>query len=209
MGYFPKWASVFALLQGIPVPPQAVACDVGFRQVDGIENELGNPVFVRRHVNVLRAFLPPLVLVVVAGTGPLLLAMADRLRRCGAVVAAIVEHRDQSDLMRFVSRSRCRTSASWRKPWPCLCRCAASLTCTAHCSCQPTGDAAQRCVSVAHQGRVTEIACDFAACGYGLVPLLEAATLFGCASAAVRVTVDHHQQTSVAQVWAGRAIAGL
>ena len=65
------------------------------------------------------------------------------------------------------------------------------------------------CVSVAHEGRVTEITCDFAACGYGLVPSLEVAKLFGCASAAVRVTVDHHPQTSVAQVWAGRAIAGL
>ena len=147
--------------------------------------------------------------VVVAGTGPLLLAVADLLRRRGAVVAAIVEHRDQGDLLRFGAA----LALSHQRKFAQALALFASLRGIPYLRgalvVSANGEATLGSVSVAHQGRVTEIACDFAACGYGLVPSLEVATLFGCVSEAGRVTVGHHQQTSVAHVWAAGESTGI
>lgn len=147
--------------------------------------------------------------VVVAGTGPLLLAVADLLRRRGAIVAAIVEHRSPADLMRFgaalaLSHQRKLAQAiglfASLRGIPYL-RGATLLS--------ASGDTVLRSVSVAHQGRVTDLACDFAACGFGLVPSLELAALLGCASQQGRVTVDAQQQTSLANVWAAGESTGI
>ena len=66
--------------------------------------------------------------VVIGGSGPLLLAAADTARKCGADVAAILEHRSTLDLARFAGHlllSHRAKLPGWR------CRCAASLTCMA------------------------------------------------------------------------------
>jgi NADPH-dependent 2,4-dienoyl-CoA reductase/sulfur reductase-like enzyme len=64
-------------------------------------------------------------------------------------------------------------------------------------------------VLIEHGGRQAEIACDFMACGFGLLPALELAGLFGCVLEQGRVRVDAQQQTSVEGVWAAGESTGI
>jgi NADPH-dependent 2,4-dienoyl-CoA reductase/sulfur reductase-like enzyme len=147
--------------------------------------------------------------VVVAGSGPLLLAVADSVMRNGGKVVAIVEHRGTRELARFGARlargqrgklwqalglfARLRGVPYWR---------GATVT-------QALGESRLRSVIVQRAGVDTELDCDFVACGYGLLPALESAALFGCAVADGVVTVDASQRTSVEGVWAAGESTGI
>jgi NADPH-dependent 2,4-dienoyl-CoA reductase/sulfur reductase-like enzyme len=61
-------------------------------------------------------------------------------------------------------------------------------------------------------GRRRTLACDFLACGFGLVPNTELATALDCAVSGGAVTVDRHQATSVPDIWCageGTGIGGV
>lgn len=108
--------------------------------------------------------------VVVAGSGPLLLAVAGALRRHGARVAAVVEQTSRARLLRFAASLAGHPEkllAAWR-----LRRGVSYRT--------------SRWVASFEPGRVLlndgkSIACDLLACGYGLAPNVELARLLGCA----------------------------
>ena len=51
--------------------------------------------------------------------------------------------------------------------------------------------------------------CDYLACGFGLVPNLELASLLGCAMSAAGVAVDEYQQSSVPGVYCAGEITGI
>jgi NADPH-dependent 2,4-dienoyl-CoA reductase/sulfur reductase-like enzyme len=147
--------------------------------------------------------------VVVAGSGPLLLAVAASVLAAGGELAAIVEQRSTRELLAFGARLALGHQS---KAWQALRLFArlrgipylrgASLT-AAH--------GAQRLVSVTLHQRGAErvVECDFAACGYGLLPALETAALFGCAFASGAVRVDAAQRTSVDGVWAAGESTGI
>ena len=59
------------------------------------------------------------------------------------------------------------------------------------------------------RGRRTELACDLAAVGYGLVPNVELARLLGCAVAREGVVVDARQQTAVEGVFCAGEACGV
>ncbi len=141
--------------------------------------------------------------VVVAGTGPLLLAVAAHLASDGAFVSAIVEQAPLGKLMKFAV-------SLWRQPgkWIQGARYRASVGKTAY----RTGcwvveaiaaDHGQelRAVRLTDGKRTWTEACDLLACGYHLVPNTEIAELLGCTFEGDAVRVDADQRTSIAHVF--------
>lgn len=147
--------------------------------------------------------------VLVAGSGPLLLAVADTVRRQRGKVVAIAEHRGARALGAFLARLALSHPAKLAQSARLLGGLAGieylhgATVIAAH------GDTRLRSVVLRHRGRERELACDFLACGYGLVPALESAALFGCAASGGRVLVDDAQRTSVAGVWAAGESTGI
>lgn len=148
--------------------------------------------------------------VVVAGSGPLLLAVADYLSSAGAKVAAIAEQASTARLRQFLGqlalrfpgkllqglalRTRLLRIPYWTSCWPV----------------EAQGTAAVTAVRLRNQaGRLREIPCDYLACGFGLVPSSELAQLLGCQVDQGCVAVDQRMQTSVPGVFAAGEITGI
>lgn len=149
--------------------------------------------------------------VVVAGSGPLLLAVAAYLRKRGAIVLAICEQASWRSLTRFALallrdprklrqaftlRRQLSGVPFWPNSWPVSAR----------------GHQALETVILSRNGKAHELACDYLACGFHLVPNTELASLLGCRLQNDCVQVDALQQTSIPGVFcAGEptGIAGL
>jgi NADPH-dependent 2,4-dienoyl-CoA reductase/sulfur reductase-like enzyme len=152
--------------------------------------------------------------VVVAGSGPLLLAVAAYLRNRGAEVLLIAEQASSLRMIRFglsLIGQPGKLSQAWRlrKDF------------------SRKGATAQRtrprylndCWIVAAHGddkleivtlsRGEKIACDYLACGYHLVPNVELAELLSCVVENGNVSVDQFQQTSVANVYSAGETTGI
>ena len=147
--------------------------------------------------------------VVVAGTGPLLLAVADAARRHGAVVAAVIEHQGTAALARFAGRLALSHPAKLLQ----AAQLATSLRGVPYLRGASVraarGEQQLSSLVIEHGGLEQEIACDFLACGFGLLPSLESAALFGCATQQGRVEVDAAQRTSTPGVWAAGESTGI
>lgn len=150
--------------------------------------------------------------VVVAGSGPLLLAAADTLRRHGAKVLGIHEQASRQSLAAFAGQLwrwpgkaaqavRLR-SALWRVPYR-----AGSHVLRAY------GDVRLRAVELRVDGHSITVECDQLACGFGLVPNVELAQALGCrlepAGRHACVAVDQWQATSVDAVYAAGEACGI
>lgn len=144
--------------------------------------------------------------VVVAGTGPLLIAVAAYLKSQGARIAAIVEQAPFSKLAGFATR----LLASPGKAWQALGLQVELLGVpfrTSQWVEAAEGDSQLRQVRLA--GRPQVIPCDYLACGYGLVPNTELASLLGCAHGPQGVVVNQLQETSSPCVYAAGEITGI
>jgi NADPH-dependent 2,4-dienoyl-CoA reductase/sulfur reductase-like enzyme len=134
--------------------------------------------------------------VVVAGTGPLLLAVAEYLRTKGAKVVLIAEQTSAGKLGRF-------TRGLWRSPSKMITAAAlrAKLGRTSYetdswvteCSKTQSGSLS---VSVRRNLKTRNIECDYLACGFHLIPNLELASLLACRIENGFVSVDLMQRTS-------------
>ena len=145
--------------------------------------------------------------VVVAGTGPLLLAVAAYLRRSGARVLTIVEQAPLRRLIRFAAQSVRYSKAgqalglglellgilSRAGSWVELAEGSDRLT----------------AVRVRTAGGVQTFPCEYLAIGFGLVPNLELAALLGCELEGGFVHVSADQSTSVPGVFAAGEITGI
>ena len=155
--------------------------------------------------------------IVVAGSGPLLLAAAATLRSKGAHIVAIIEQADTPSLLRFALgllatpskitqalqlSAQLRGVAYWRN----------SYVHSAH------GDGTLQSVQVQRGGgrELDTLQCDYLACGYGLLPNVELAQALGCATTQrdtqTVVQVDEWQQTSVPDVYCageGTGVGGV
>lgn len=142
--------------------------------------------------------------VVVAGSGPLLLAVADSVRRAGGEVVAIVEQASFTALTRF-------GTGLWR--WPEKLRQLFSLgwpryqtrsqVIAAH------GERALTGITVRRPGAERRIDCTRLAIGYGLIPNLEPALFFDCEIRHDAVAVNRWQNTSVTSVYAAGECTGV
>jgi len=138
--------------------------------------------------------------VVVAGTGPLLLAVAAHLSRRGAKIVAICE---QARLRRFVP-----FAAHLLKEPAKLLQAAAYSVATRgsrfYTGCWPvaaTGNEKLESVTLQRDGKSWDVGCDYLACGFHLVPNLELAVLLGCRIEDGFVATDDLQRTSSAHVF--------
>jgi len=146
--------------------------------------------------------------VVVAGTGPLLLAVASYLRQHGARIAMICEQASLRSLGRFglallsqpqkivqalALRKHLAGVPYVTRSWPIA----------------AGGDGILKDVLIT-RGRGTEkIACEYLACGFHLVPSTELAALIGCRMRDGYVDVDHLERTSVPDVFCAGEPTGI
>ena len=147
--------------------------------------------------------------VVIAGSGPLLLAVADTVRRAGGEVLTIAENKGSMELLDFfanlLTAHRGKLKQALQLFWglkTVYYRHAATVL-KAH------GDHRLRSVSISHKGRQVELECDLLACGFGLLPNLEIASLLACAIENGSVQVDAAQRASRPDVWAAGEACGI
>ncbi|WP_296002672.1 FAD/NAD(P)-binding oxidoreductase [Rugamonas sp.] len=152
--------------------------------------------------------------VVVAGSGPLLLAVAATLRQASAQVVAIAEQAPLRRLARFgaglfATPSKLKQAMLLARQLRGVPYHANSYVVSAH------GDAAEqsvrsvRSVRLRRGGKVESIACDFLACGFGLLPNVELAQALGCALERDAVRVDDLQATSVDGIYCAGEGSGI
>lgn len=146
--------------------------------------------------------------VLVAGTGPLLLAVAAYLRTHGAEISMICEQASWANLAVFglslASQPRKVMQAIQLKrelagvpfvpnSWPVA----------AH------GQRALEKVTIARRGKTETLPCDYLACGFHLVPNVELPLLLGCQVRNGFVTVDEFQRTSLPDVFCAGEPTGI
>ena len=152
--------------------------------------------------------------VVVAGTGPLLLAVAAYLKKQGAEVVCLAEQAPRSRVLRF-------GASLWRQPgkvvqaiqlqrelagvemlygaWPVRC----------------DGEERLESVTLKHGREFHNLTCDYVACGWHLVPNLELPWLLGVETRSIaslpdaRVSVDEWQTTSQTGVYCVGEATGI
>jgi D-hydroxyproline dehydrogenase subunit alpha len=146
--------------------------------------------------------------VVVAGTGPLLLAVASYLRREGAKIALICEQASWSALAGFsvglTSQPRkLLQGMRLQRELAGIPFAANSWPLAAH------GEQTLERVTISRSGRAEAIACDYLACGFHLVPNIELPSLLGCKISGGYVDVDDFQRTSVPGVFCAGEPTGI
>jgi NADPH-dependent 2,4-dienoyl-CoA reductase/sulfur reductase-like enzyme len=145
---------------------------------------------------------------VIAGSGPLLLAVSSYLRGRGADVLLIAEQASPARLARFgvsllkQSGKAAQALALKRRLkgvqylmgcWPIA----------AH------GDEKLTSVSLQQGTRTRQVLCDYLACGFHLVPNLELAQLLGCKTENGCVQVGEFQETSVSNIFSVGESTGI
>ncbi|WP_434636759.1 FAD-dependent oxidoreductase [Klebsiella sp. I138] len=143
--------------------------------------------------------------VVIAGSGPLLLAVAGTVTKSGGKVQQIIEQAPLSALWRF-------GSSLWR--WPEKLRQLATLAPRRYLSgsqvIRAHGQTQLEAITLRDaRGVERTIACQRLAIGYGLVPNVETALLFGCAIAGEAIQVNRWQETSTAGIYAAGECTGF
>jgi len=146
--------------------------------------------------------------VVVAGTGPLLLAVAAYLTDHGASVACICEQAALSDLLdisvlMFRFPKKIAEAVRFRVK-------------TAHVSyltesyvIAAIGKDRLEAVRVSQRGRARDIPCDYLAYGYHLAPNTELAQMLGCSVREGFVQVDEWQQTTESGIYCAGEPTGI
>jgi len=146
--------------------------------------------------------------IVLAGSGPLLLAVGGGLRKMGASIVSINEQAPLSRLISF---------ATGLLAWPAKLAQAARLKWTLRgtpfrCGVWPVGAEGGeqlRAVTLSDGRRQWMEACDLLACGFGLVPNVELPLALGCQLDDEFVRVDPWQASSVAGVYAAGELTGI
>jgi D-hydroxyproline dehydrogenase subunit alpha len=146
--------------------------------------------------------------VVVAGSGPLLLAVAALLTKKGAVVRGIFEQAPMARLVRF-------GLGLWSKPGKLLQaiglrRQIGGVPYRAGCwPVEAIGDESLRSARLTDGRSTWSVDCDYLACGFGLEPNLELPSLLGCALKPGRTLVDEWQRTTAPRVFCAGEATGI
>lgn len=146
--------------------------------------------------------------VVIAGSGPLLLAVAAYLRHAGARIEAICEQAPAKRVQAFARKLASHPKKLWQ---------AAMLRATLagirySYSSWPVaagGEGLLEWVDISERGAIRRIECDYLACGFDLVPNTELAQLLGCRMKNGLVEVDEMMQTSVNGVFCAGEPVGI
>ncbi len=146
--------------------------------------------------------------IVVAGTGPLLLAVAKHLAEDGATISCVVE---QAPLARLVSFA----ASLWSQPQKLFEAARYRPRAPYRTGCWVSEAMAHERTHLLSGVRITDGAqnwterCDLLACGYHLIPNTEIAELLGCEFRGKFVAVDELQRTSVSNVFCAGEPTGI
>ena len=143
--------------------------------------------------------------VLVAGTGPLLLAVAAYLRGHGAKVLGVAEQARFSSLLRFVL-SGALSASKLAQAMKLQFDLGATPMRTGCWPVRAEGRGKLERVAVS-TGQIYE--CDYLACGFGLVPNLELPQLLGCEIEEGFVAINSAQETSVPGVYCAGEPTGI
>lgn len=146
--------------------------------------------------------------VVIAGSGPLLAAVAAYLRHHGAEIALLCEQAPASQAA-GLALALAKYPGKWAQAAALGWQLAGVPRAT---NCWPIaaeGEEVLRAVRVLRNGRETSIACDYLACGFHLVPNLELPLLLGCGTRGDYIEVDESQRTSMANVFCAGEPTGI
>jgi len=146
--------------------------------------------------------------VVIAGTGPLLLAVAAYLRQHEAVIPIVCEQASWSALLRFAGSvvkwpAKVAQTLQLKKEMAGVPFAANSWPVAAQ------GEDKIESVTISRKGRLQTIECDYLACGFHLVPNIELPSLLGCEIRVGYVKVDEFQQTSMPGIFCAGEPTGI
>ncbi|KEY58629.1 FAD/NAD(P)-binding oxidoreductase [Serratia sp. DD3] len=142
--------------------------------------------------------------VMIAGSGPLLLAVANSVQRVGGQVVGIAEQAKWPALLAF-------SCQLWRWPskgWQAL-RLFQRHYRPDSMVLEALGEQRLEAVRIRLGQREKTVSCDRLACGFGLVPNSELAQLLGCHLNAQKITVDQWQQSSQPTIYAAGECTGI
>ena len=146
--------------------------------------------------------------VVIAGSGPLLLAVAEYLRRAGANIILIAEQASAANVRGFAARLLLHPSKLWQAirlkralggvpyhfgMWPAAAGGAQKL----------------EWVELIRNGQRERVACDYLACGFHLVPNVELAELLDCELDSGFVRVNEMQETTQQGIYCAGEPVGI
>jgi NADPH-dependent 2,4-dienoyl-CoA reductase/sulfur reductase-like enzyme len=146
--------------------------------------------------------------VVIAGTGPLLLAVAVYLKKRGAKVLLIAEQAPRKALVSF-------GLGLWRSPGKVaqalqLKRELAGVPHLTGCwTIAAKGTERLQSIELRQSRKAWEVECDYLACGFHLLPNVELAVLLGCGLRDGVVEVDEYQQTTTADIYCAGESTGI
>jgi D-hydroxyproline dehydrogenase subunit alpha len=145
--------------------------------------------------------------IVIAGTGPLLLAVAALARKQGGKVLRILEQAPAIQVLRFAGQTTLFPSKATQ---------ALKLGSGAFLNyrtssfiVEASGKDSLNAVTYQNREKRYHLECDIAAVGYGLIPNSELAVLLGCHTDNGYVVVDHDQGSTVGNVFAAGEITGI
>jgi NADPH-dependent 2,4-dienoyl-CoA reductase/sulfur reductase-like enzyme len=155
--------------------------------------------------------------VVIAGSGPLLLAVAAYLRVKGVDVLLIAEQASSMKLARFgvgliFNLSKASQALRLKKSFSSKGAKAQRRGVRYLSGCWPVaahGDGRLEGVTLVRGGKRWQVSCDYLACGFHLVPNVELAELLGCVIESGSVRVDEFQQTTVPDVYSAGEATGI
>jgi NADPH-dependent 2,4-dienoyl-CoA reductase/sulfur reductase-like enzyme len=146
--------------------------------------------------------------VVVAGSGPLLLVVADTLRKKGAHVATVAEQASAKQVFRFGLSLSAHPAKLWQAA---ILRMGLRGT-PYRCGSWPLraeGTDTIRSVTLTDGIRTRTEPCGILACGFGLVPNVELALALGCKLNDGFVLIDDQQATTVPDVYCAGEPTGI
>jgi NADPH-dependent 2,4-dienoyl-CoA reductase/sulfur reductase-like enzyme len=146
--------------------------------------------------------------VAIAGTGPLLLPVADALARAGARLVLVAEQAPMRAVARAVAGLAARPALAWQAA-----RHRAAFARTRYrvgtWVTRAAGDDRVREITVTDGRHAWTEPCDLLCTGFGLVPGTELARLLGCVTADGAVVVDDGQRTSLPGIFCAGETAGI
>ncbi len=146
--------------------------------------------------------------VVVAGSGPLLLAVAAHLREHGADVRLIAEQAPWHRVARFamslvLEKTKLAQAFAMKRQL-------SGVPYKTNCwPVRASGEDRLESVTLRSGSKTWRERCDYLACGFHLVPNTELAALLGCELRAGFVRVDDVQQTSVSDVFCAGEVTSI
>ncbi len=146
--------------------------------------------------------------IVIAGTGPLLLAVAEYLRKRGGDVQLIAERTSLRSLARLgIATLRIKGKVSeairLKRNLPRVPYRTSSIVTKA------AGDNSLREISIRRRGKESTVKCDLLAIGYHLVPNTEVAGMLGCAVTNEVVLTDEFKRTTAEDVFCAGEPTGI